>query len=248
MTISAQYETISEICIQQGANFEQWQKTAEMDKIFLLLYDQLDGRNSAATRTERAQALVEYLGIKRSYADSGFSGNLGDGDVRQQLRNHSFTNSLTNFNQGQFGLCGRFHRVLSQVLNEVDNTGGVASQEAIFRIWCNQAVRGMAEGLNYLVAPFVAETTGYRIDTNDIVINDGSDIEGTDAVTRIRLYSQGINFASQIWQKDTVDLPGETSDVLNLQPAVITDTGVYRNSYTNAYGTSYSDDFNVVVT
>ena len=171
MTISNQYQSYSEICIQQGANFQQVQKSGEMDKLFLLLYDQMDGRSSSATLVGRAQAMAHYLGAKRAYADGGFSGNIGAPEERLALLYQSLTDSLRRFDQDQFGLCGRFHRVLMSVLNEIDNSGGAASEEAIFRIWCNQAVRGMAEGLNYLVAPFVAEVTGYRINTNDLLVN-----------------------------------------------------------------------------
>lgn len=246
MAIGPQYRSLATAAILQGANFQQWQKSGETDKIFLLLYDQIANRTSSLTRTQRAQAMTKYLGIKRSIADTSWFEH-APGDVRARYRDYSLNNALVEYDEGQFGLTGRFHRVLTTLVNELTNNGGAGSTEAVFRIWCNQAVRGMGEGLNFNVPPFVTEFTGYRIDTGPLIENTGADIE-VDEGQRVRFYSQAINFANQIWQKDTVNITGEVTDVLNIASAVIADTGVYRNSYTNVDGTSYSDDFNLVVT
>lgn len=246
MPIGPYYQPISELCIQQGANYQQWGKTAEMDKLFLLLYDQIANGNSIDTTTARANALAKYLGEKRSVADTSWFDNL-PAEQREKLRAYSYNSALVEFDQGQFGLCGRFHRVLMQVYNELNKLGGVYSKEAIFRIWCNQSVRGMIEGLELDTLPYVAEFTGYRVNTGNVQENTGEDIEVNDG-DRLRLYTQGINFGTQIWQLDGSDITGEISDVLNLEPAVAADTGVYTNTYTNASGTVSSEEFNVVIT
>ena len=245
MPIPDPYQSFAEICLEQGLGYEQWQKTAETGKIVNLLYDQIIGRSGIATRVNRGQALINYLAVKALmtvpiYADAS-------AEIRLQTNELTYTNTLINQGADQFGLCGRFHRVLTSVLNELEYTGEPLTQAVITQLWIDRLVGGLYAGLSLIIPPTVAPITAYSIDGGDLVINDGSTINGTDGVTAIVLVSSGVGEDTQQWELDTVPLGGETGNTLVLDPAVIADSGTYRNGYTNGAGTTYSAEFDVVV-
>jgi hypothetical protein len=144
MPIPSPYQSFSEICLDQGVGYEQWQKTGEADKIVNLLYDQIMGPSSAATRSGRALALYNYLDVKNAQTNPLFADD--DAATRLAVLQYTYTNALTIQSQGQFGLCGRFDRVLVTVLNEMSYTGAVATQAAIVALWVVGVKAGVAAG------------------------------------------------------------------------------------------------------
>ena len=245
MPIPAPYVPFSKACIDAGVGYEQWQKTAETDKIINLLYDQIDGRNSSATKVNRGQALINYLAVKTlmtvpAYADAG-------AEVRLLTNELTYNNTLVAQGDGQFGLCGRFHRVFTTVLNEMTYTGTPATQAEITQVWIQNLVDGVYAGLGLFLPPTVSPITAYSIDGADAVLNDGSTIDLTEGQS-ISMTSVAVGATSSDWEKDTVSIGGETDNTLTIASVVVADTGVYRNAFTNGSGTVYGDDFDVSVT
>jgi len=241
------HQTIGELCSQQGAPFHSWGKTGELDKLAILLVEQIDGPVSALTRTQRLQALLHYLGGKRAIIDVGMFDSIENGKVRADAMAWTLTNSLTRYDQNQFGLCGRFHRVFMATYYETTAEGGVQSEKAILQLWMNQLSNNLRVYFNFAIPPFAAELTSYRINSDPTQVNDGSAIN-ISVGDRLRMYSAGISFNSQIWQLDSTNLPGEVVDELEIASAAAGDEGVYTNTFTNENGTTSGPAFNVVVT
>ena len=244
MPVPLPYRPFSQVCIDQGVGYQQWQKTAETDKIVNLLFDQIDGRNSIATRTSRALALVNYISIKSIvgnplYADAPAA-------VRLPTNRFTFNNALVEQGEGQFGLTGRFHRALTTVLNEITYTGSPVDQGTIFTIWADDLIEGVEAGLSILIPPTVSPATMYRIDGGDVIENTGASID-LSAGQNIELATGAVAFTSNDWLKDAGSLATD-GNVLTLNAVAGGDAGVYVNAYTNANGTTNSATFTLTVT
>jgi len=245
MPLPSPYRPFSEVCIAESVSYQQWQKTAETDKILNLLYDQIDGRSSTGTATNRALALLAYLATKSLMTDALYAD--APADIRLSVNELTYNNALVSQGEGQFGLCGRFHRVLTTVLNEMTYTGSPSTQAEITDLWLEDVVGGLLTGLSLVLAPVVSEFTMYQINSNEPVLNTGAIINVVDGVDSLTLLTAAVGENTQIWEKDAAPVGGQTADSIKFTPIVLLDAGVYRNSYTNAAGTSYSSEFNVAV-
>ena len=246
MPFSDSHISIARVCSNQGCNFNSWGKSGELDKLFLLLVDQIDGRASYLTRTKRLQALVHYMGLKYATIDNGMFDNIENGELRANSLGWTFNNSLTRQDAIQFGLSGRFHRVFMSTLYETTADGGAQSEKEVFQIWLNTNATALRSYFNIIIPPLTAELSAYRINSDPTQENTGGTIT-VPTGARLRLYSTGLSYNSQIWQKDIVDITGETADMLDIDAVAAGDAGVYRNSFTNANGTAYGPDFTVAI-
>lgn len=238
------YLPFSKIAIDLGhtSYLPQWSKTATCDRLINLIYDEALLHAATQTQLQRFQALIKYCARKRSMAQEWY--DFADADTRNGLRDYTYNNALIEFNEGQIGRCGRFHRALTAVWNETTNAN---QKKATYQIWLNNLILALSEEFNYLVPPLVAEITAYRIDNGPTILNTGADIDLVEG-QKISMYTTGIGFVSSEWEVDAVPIPTETGETLTIDSVVIADTGAYINQYTNASGTTPSDPFNVVVT
>ena len=244
MTIPAPYKPFSKVCIDQGVGYQQWQKTAEVDKIVNLLFDQIDGRNSLQTRTSRALALVNYAAVKSImgnplYADA-------PAGVRLATNELTFNNVLVSNGEGQFGLTGRFHRALTAVLNEITYTGDPVDQGTIFGIWVDDLIDGINNGLSILIPPTVNGTTLYRINDGAVQENTGGTI-ALSLTDKLDMATSAVGFTSNDWTLDAGST-ATSGHLFTIASAAAPDAGVYLNAYTNSNGTTNSDTFTVTVT
>ena len=244
MTIPAPYRTFAKVCIDEGVGYQGWQKTAETDKIANLLYEQVIGRNSATTSIARALALQNLIAVKilmsvPEYADA-------PSNVRLATNNLSYNNTLISQNQEQFGLCGRFSRVLRTVTNEMTFTGTPSTQAEIFALWCADLIAGVNAGLNLLIAPLVSDTSFYVL--NGIpFLNTGAGIAANQGDV-LTLVTSGIGHTSPpAWNEDAAPT-GDTGHSITVDTAAPGGPSAFDNRYTNGSGTTISPVFNVTIT
>ena len=243
MTIPAPYRTFAKVCIDEGVGYQGWQKTAETDKIANLLYEQIIGKSSATTSIARALALQNLIAVKvlmsvPEYADA-------PSNVRLATNNLSYNNTLISQNQEQFGLCGRFSRVLRTVTNEMTFTGTPSTQAEIFALWCTDLVAGVNAGLNLLIAPLVSDESFY--------IHEGVPALNTGATINIALNDSLLCVTSGIGHTSPPEWFVDAAPSGILGHVLDTDTSgagsfVLDNRYTNGSGTTISPVFNVTIT
>ena len=238
------YLSFAKLAIDSGhtSYSPQWSKTAECDRLVNWMYDEALVHASDIAQPQRLSAFAAYAVAKRGMAQGWY--RYADAETRNLLRDFTLNNALVQSNEGQIGRCGRFHRALTAVYNEAV---GHNDKKAVYQIWLNNLILGIAEELGNTDPPVVADITLYRIDGGTSIVNTGASIDLSEG-QRLDLYTTGIGFASSQWQLDSGDLGGEIEEALRIDSVVLLDTGAYVNQFTNANGTTPSNPFNVSVT
>ena len=238
------YLPFSKLTIDLGhtSYIPQWSKTSTCDRIVNLIYDEAFVHATVEVQTQRLQALTKYCVFKKGLAQGWYP--FANANERKILRDYTFNTALIEFNEGQIGRCGRFHRVLMAVLNE---TVGHDDKNLVYQTWLNNLILAFAEELNFNIAPLVAELTLYRIDAGPALVNTGETIN-LSAGQRIDMYTTGIGFISSQWELNIIPIGGEIEEVISIISVAIGDTGAYINHFTNAFDSTPAPVFNLVVT
>jgi len=244
MPIQAEvYTPFSEISISLDHNYSpEMQKSAACDRLINLIYDETFTHASDTSRTQRIQALTKYHGIKRGMEQAWYP--YATAEARGAIRDYTYTNALIEYDETPVGRSGRYHRALMSVINEA---AGQTDKLGDVQIWLNNTILGIGQDFNFLVPPFVSDTTVYRIDAGPAIINTGDDIE-LDEGQRIDMYTTGINFGVSQWTFNGGDIGGAVEESYRISSVAIADTGTYVNVFTNQSGDTPSDPFNLVVT
>ena len=239
MPLPAPYQTFSEL-LGEGQSIG---KSRETDKLINLLTDQLANSGSSATHANRASALIAYMLEKNIGHTLWWSSvSLEVADRRQLSRRSTLTSELTKVGEPAFNQAGRLHRALLTVWDEAQSS---TAQVTAFNDWCNFVSLSMAVQNNFNVPPAISDTTFTYVTSTQI--NTGAVINVV-AGTNFYLYTTGMGFNSVAWYQDTVLVPGqETERFFNGFPQAA-DSGEYEARYTNQFGTSVSNTFNVLVT